>query len=145
MENLNKAIGPKGLKHYLEKKTSNKLCKSCLPNDTQQDGRLPPEYFVLSHFCRKAFKKLKIFFFSKKHSSILFSYFFQLKKFSDFLPKKHIIRAEKTRNNTNGDIKKNQNFRKTHLLCFRKKPQILNVLRNLNISVAFCSKFATIR
>ena len=61
----------------------------------EQDGRLPSLYFSLPIFVKKAFKKMKTIP-SKKtliHHHIL--QFLQPWKFSDFLPKNLILRAEK--------------------------------------------------
>ena len=98
---------------------------------------------------------MKILFFSrKKHSFVMSSNISQVEIFLIFSAKNFIIRAEKTflRNHTIryafyskfatlSVLKKIQDFfGKTHL--FFRKTQILNVLRNLTISVALYGNFA---
>ena len=65
-------------------------------NETQQDDRLQPAFFAPSIFVHKAFKKMKTFFSRKKLFLHQIFLLFQLENFSEILPKKHIIRPEKT-------------------------------------------------
>ena len=100
---------------------------------------------------------METFFLEKETLSSSYFLLFPTFKISDFLPKNVIIRAEKTFSRIITisyafyskfakfiDFEKTSSFfRETHPF-FQKKPQILNVLRNLTISVEFYGKFATI-
>ena len=102
-------------------------------------------------FGKKAFRKIKTFFFLEKTLFFHHSFkFFQRSKFLNFLQEKNdIIRSEDIfENRINwyaftatlprlailNTIQKF--FRETHLFFFQKKPEILNVLRTLPISVS---------
>ena len=62
----------------------------------KQDGRLALAYFAHSHICIGSFKKMRTFYFSKKHSFfIIFSNFSNVQSFLIFCQENLIIRSEK--------------------------------------------------
>ena len=62
----------------------------------KQDGRLPPAYFLPSHFCKQAFQKDENVFFLEKHSFyIIYSNVSKFKIFKIFCQKNFIVKAEK--------------------------------------------------
>ena len=107
------------------------------------------------NFVKKDFKKMKTFFLEKTLSFHHSFQFFQRSIFSNFCQKNLIITAEKTfLNNTNwyafyskfttcSDFQKTPFFSKKNIYFFSNKTQILNVFRNLTISVALYDKFPT--
>ena len=110
-------------------------------------------FFAFPSLWRRLSKRLKYLFLQKKHSFIFFS-FSKVENFLIFSPENFIFGAEKTSLGSNtiwyalyskfanfslGE--KKSNFSEKLIYLF-KNTQILNVLRNLTISVAFHDNFA---
>ena len=117
------------------------IAESWIDLFTKQDGRLPSAYLRLPNLVKMQFWKMKTFF-PRKNNTFSSSYF-------QILPK-NLITREKTflRKNTiwyafYSKFATFMDFGKK--INFFPKPQILNALKILAISVAFYGKFAANR